>query len=240
MNETQTGIRRVTQLAAAYVRNPLSSGYLSHSVRIPSSWQKLIAPLDAATVRLSRRDVFFKAEQTCSEETALIAFFTVMAWGYGDVGYGPFRAQRIVNEMGSEGECARFMLQLKDAAKDYVTGYRYLVNNEKKYLGPSFATKLLYFMSPEDNPAPILDSVVSRWLWKQGVLNGEKPFDSGWFDSGQYSSYVSFIDEARRAIHDELGLPGGIDRGFVEYLIFQDYTFSRAIAECPDWLRSVI
>ena len=74
------------------------------------------------------------------------AFLTVMAWGYGQVGYGPFRVRRPF--LGDNGvpRLAR--------------------------LGPAFGTKFLYFCSPAGSrPALILDRLVAAWLRENADLS---------------------------------------------------------------------
>lgn len=102
-----------------------------------------------------------------SPAAALRAFLTVMAWGYGRVGYGPFRVQRILASVPDPGRC------LQVAAAELVrsgptAAYALLGDNgvpRLPGLGPAFGTKYLHFCSPPgDQPALILDRLVATWL----------------------------------------------------------------------------
>jgi hypothetical protein len=95
------------------------------------------------------------------------SFLAVMAWGYGRVGYGPFRVRRVLDAALNTG------VQLQAAAHAAVGGrpveaYACLADRgaaRLPYLGPAFGTKFLYFCSSTGRrPALILDRLVARWL----------------------------------------------------------------------------
>lgn len=95
------------------------------------------------------------------------AFLAVMAWGYGRVGYGPFRVRRLFDATPDAG------VQLQAAASKAADGrpieaYTCLGDHglpRLARLGPAFGTKFLYFCSPPcTRPALILDRLVARWL----------------------------------------------------------------------------
>jgi hypothetical protein len=95
------------------------------------------------------------------------SFVAVMAWGYGRVGYGPFRVRRVLDAAPHIG------VQLQAAAGAAAEGrpveaYASLGDHgaaRLPYLGPAFGTKFLYFCSPAGRrPALILDRLVARWL----------------------------------------------------------------------------
>ena len=95
------------------------------------------------------------------------AFLAVMAWGYGRVGYGPFRVRRLLDtapDAGAELQAAASALREAGPVEAYARlgnhGVARLVG-----LGPAFGTKFLYFCSPPGGqPALILDRLMSRWL----------------------------------------------------------------------------
>lgn len=98
---------------------------------------------------------------------ALDAFIAVMAWGYGRVGYGPFRVRRVLASVPDPGE------RLEAAADELARGgpteaYAFLGDGgvpRLPGLGPAFGTKFLYFCSrPGDRTALILDRLVAAWL----------------------------------------------------------------------------
>lgn len=95
------------------------------------------------------------------------AFLAVMAWGYGRVGYGPFRVRRLLDATPNVGT------QLQVAARNVTAGrpvdaYASLGDHglpTLAHLGPAFGTKFLYFCpSTETKRALILDRLVARWL----------------------------------------------------------------------------
>jgi hypothetical protein len=95
------------------------------------------------------------------------SFLAVMAWGYGRVGYGPFRVRRVLDAAPDAG------VRLQAAAGAVAEGrpveaYACLGDHgaaRLPYLGPAFGTKFLYFCSSSGTrPALILDRLVSRWL----------------------------------------------------------------------------
>ena len=95
------------------------------------------------------------------------SFFAVMAWGYGRVGYGPFRVRRVLDATPNAG--ARLQTAASAAAEGPpVEAYACLGDRSAArlpYLGPAFGTKFLYFCSaPGARPALVLDRLVARWL----------------------------------------------------------------------------
>jgi 8-oxoguanine DNA glycosylase-like protein len=95
------------------------------------------------------------------------SFLAVMAWGYGRVGYGPFRVRRVLDAAPNAG------VQLQAAAGAAAEGrpveaYACLGDHgaaRLPYLGPAFGTKFLYFCSSTGRrSALILDRLVARWL----------------------------------------------------------------------------
>lgn len=135
-----------------------------------------------------------------SPEHAVEAFLVVMAWAYGDVGYGRFRTARV---LGSKPDSA---LRLQAVARAVVqegaaAGYRALATTSRLGgLGPAFGTKLLYFWQPPDaRPrALILDAFVSRWLDREAGLR----IDSVQWSVAAYSRYLAQMREWA----DELGI----------------------------------
>jgi len=102
-----------------------------------------------------------------SADDAERAFLVVMTWGYGDVGYGPFRVARILadtpNSTGRLREAATAV-----AEGGALAGYEALADRRRsrlKWLGPAFGTKFLHFCTPAGrSPALILDRLVADWL----------------------------------------------------------------------------
>jgi hypothetical protein len=123
---------------------------------------ELPARLDRAAVRAAC------AAAPCGPEAARQAFLAVMAWGYGNVGYGPWRTTRIldpgVNPTAGQ-RLAESAAELLSAGP--LAAYRHLGGKGRlRWLGPAFGTKYLYFCPQPDaqRPALILDRPVARWL----------------------------------------------------------------------------
>ncbi|WP_376741551.1 MULTISPECIES: 8-oxoguanine DNA glycosylase OGG fold protein [Micrococcus] len=92
-------------------------------------------------------------------------------WGYGRVGYGPSRVERIMAQPGFEEQLAdvtRITLeQGGPAAFEHIRQQRKSGAGCLKHLGAAFGTKYLYFLTKahrESDIAPILDSVVRAWF----------------------------------------------------------------------------
>ena len=90
-----------------------------------------------------------------------------MAWGYGGVGYGPFRVGRVLASVPDPG------VRLQAAAAELTRGepvnaYSLLGDGGVPALpglGPAFGTKFLYFCPrPPGCTALILDRLVASWL----------------------------------------------------------------------------
>jgi hypothetical protein len=102
-----------------------------------------------------------------SPAAALDAFMTVMAWGFGNVGYGPFRVRRVLASVPDPG--ARLQAAAGELARGGPAAAYALLGDRGVSalpgLGPAFGTKFLYFCSPPGGRAAlILDSLVARWL----------------------------------------------------------------------------
>ena len=95
------------------------------------------------------------------------SFLAVMAWGYGRVGYGPFRVRRVLDAAPSVGAQLQAAACTVGAGRP-VEAYARLGDHgaaRLPHLGPAFGTKFLYFCSPAGTrPALILDRLVARWL----------------------------------------------------------------------------
>lgn len=102
-----------------------------------------------------------------SADDAQSAFLVVMTWGYGDVGYGPFRTARILADTPDASERLRLAADAV-ATGGASAGYGALADRSRsrlKWLGPAFGTKFLHFCSPAGHPpALILDRLVADWL----------------------------------------------------------------------------
>lgn len=240
LTDLSPALLRVKQLGEAYEKSPLVGGHREHRVQLAPSWAKHEPPVHGVEGWLSRRQVLDLAVAADDVESCFEVFVHAMAWGYGDNGYGPYRTGRIIEEAGSPHNCGGFVDELKGAAAEgWRSGYEFLKDHSPKYLGPAFGTKLLYFVSPSSDRAPILDLIVSDWLKAQGVATSKGSFNSRRFDVGQYGDYVDFVDKALVVLSKAANLADVADRGFVEYLVFQDQLFSQATTSFPQWLHNL-
>jgi hypothetical protein len=162
-----------------------------------------------------------------------------MAWGFGPAGYASFRTTRILEQFDRAG--ALSVADRSDglraaAASGPASGFSFLAEHQIKYLGPSFATKHLYFMSPTTNQAPIIDSVVAGWLWRHGVASESSPLHVQDFDLHSYCRYLDFINRVLSEMDGAIGSRNDLKTtGFLEYLIFQDELRHRAVASLDPW-----
>lgn len=101
------------------------------------------------------------AEDPVAAEAAFIA---VLAWGYGGVSYGPWRAQRALAPDRASERLHSAAVAL--AHEGPLAGYSNLAkrSNRLPYFGPAFGTKFLAFCSSDERPALILDRLVSNWI----------------------------------------------------------------------------
>ena len=127
---------------------------------------------------------------------AVRAFIAAMVWGYGPSGYGPFRTCRV---LASNPDAPRRLLEAAEAARDRgpLAGFDVLAAAPLKYLGVAFSTKYLYYCSRavshlhEGRTAPILDSVMSRWMARYARAT----FSLSTHDSLGYRRYVNLLEQ---------------------------------------------
>jgi hypothetical protein len=234
MSTREVALRRVAELYDRYRNAKGTTSYLEHDVTVGGNWATTF-PVLKKTEKITRADVL-GALNTSDSHSFRLTYLMAMAWGYGDAGYGPYRAQVI--EMNS-GYIGQYIKQLHEAATaGWNSGYGFLLDNPITDLGPAFATKLLYFCSPKKDRAPILDSVISKWLWRYDIANDTDYVNSTRFKIEQYELYVNFIDEVLQKLRaNHSGDENLLDRGFIEYLMFIDQVHHRSTFDLPDWIK---
>jgi hypothetical protein len=127
----------------------------------------------------------FCADQTHDADGAVRAFLASMAWGYGRVGYGPFRASQVLNKPNAATKLAHARAEVLSGGP--LAGYRALAGPDRlEGLGPAFGTKYLYF---QNSDALILDSLIGDWYH---ALSGIDPKVTTW-DSARYAAYVAYM-----------------------------------------------
>jgi hypothetical protein len=221
--------RRIRELSEVYVAN--GGDYLAQpSWWDVENWSRHIHPGWNLPNPITRNDVFRLVKEGKTVESAERAFVAVMLWGYGQTGYGPHR----VYEMKSsrpEG-LGQYMLGIVNAAGDSPIGaYEYMAKNWARKLGPSYASKVAYFVTDGEG-SPILDSLVGRWIYnhhdRKWVFNPNK------WSTPQYEDYQSYCHDLLNEI--VAVVPEGQRKlGLVEYLMFVD----QVATTLPKWAKTI-
>lgn len=232
-HESKMASERISELANRYFLH--RGDYLGQWVKPGRGWQKYFDDAVPPT-SVSRQDVFSSVTALTNESKRMATtdfrsnkwrdiFLISMAWGHG-AGYGAFRTNRVLQNMTDVNEWMRG-LHLA-VARNPEVGYQWLIENRVKGLGPAFATKLLYFVSPPVNRAPIIDALVANWLARNQVSAREFMIGTRHYDIEQYRRYLQFVDESlKKVAATHVNKVEASDRGFIEYLIFQDELLHR-------------
>ncbi|MEU9819052.1 hypothetical protein ACIGG9_16840 [Pseudonocardia alni] len=116
---------------------------------------------------VSRDSVTGVFRKVGTERSIVDAFVAAMIWGYGPVGYGPYRTHRVLAVNRDPAARLNDVL-VHAAAGDVESAFRAARAPGLKHLGPAFGTKFLYFCSlladRADAICPVLDSVVASWF----------------------------------------------------------------------------
>jgi hypothetical protein len=124
-----------------------------------------------------------------------VRFLIIMVWGYGTVGYGPYRTQKMFSSEGLNNSLEttrRFLLDGKP-----LEAYRTLQFSGIHQLGPAYSTKVMCFLAGDAEIAPpIFDSVVSKTLaiHYPDVFNAQNSNSQIWSISN-YSGYLRFVEQ---------------------------------------------
>src|SRR5439155_446350 len=170
--------------------------------------------LDRAAVRAAG------ASAAVGEREATAAFIAVMAWGFGSVGYGPFRTRRILASTPDAASRLRKVAELVQgsSADSAYRSFARSAESRLQFLGPSFGTKFLHFCQPANRwpRALILDEFVASWLREH---TGEKLDPVAW-NEPTYRRYLRLMHGWSEAL--------GVEPDELEYCIFQAAADSRA------------
>lgn len=244
---------RVKKLALAYWK--LESTFHKHGPEWNGDhWARVLNLPELANFvwkpeweKLSRELILGQWETAKDEEGALEAFFLTMAWGYGL----HFRGRRNTTAMFEsmrEKNFGAYLLEVKGvAAKSSEDAFRSLLSKRIKQLGPVYASKLLYAMSPVDNRSPVMDMWIERW--GQPLFRLDFRLHSSWSVEDNVASlarFKSFCESALDAVSKSAPAwrpPSESDAGFVEYLIFWDakYTLRKrwqGVSGFPAWVQN--
>lgn len=165
------------------------------------------------------------------DDTAVVrAFLTSMIWGYGLVGYGPYRTERILtrDSAAPDREAIEQLVEIAGIAqsKGGVAAFDHVATKRRhgipylKFLGPAFGTKFLYFLTKASSvpTTPVLDSVVHGWLQQHVPEAGS--FSLSWWDT---SSYKRYVDLLHSWVAELSTLDGrALDADDLEFLMFSD------------------
>jgi hypothetical protein len=168
-----------------------------------------------------------RAQQADDGPACREAFVTAMVWGYGRVGYGPYRTARVLCENPAAGATLRDIAALV-RNEGGPAAFAWLADHRLRYLGVAFATKYLHFAGDGQGkpPALILDRLVRDWLREH----------TGWrvslaWDVDDYRRYVEMVTRWAAGL-------GASSPSQVEYLMFADAASGRSPNQWSDvpWL----
>lgn len=135
-----------------------------------------------------------KVRDICNSERFNLRekFLSVMVWGYGDRGYGPYRVTKMLEQENS--------LQLLEHVYQFCTqgsptdAYTFLKENRIRNLGPSYGSKFISFCTPRELGAPIYDSFIAKWIAQFAINDflGVNISPESW-NIKMYSEYLTWI-----------------------------------------------
>jgi len=145
------------------------------------------------------RDAVWKICES-AQYSILEKFLSVMVWGYGDRGYGPYR----VTQMLSQENAEEILNQAYDTCRkgEPKVAYNFLKQNRIRILGPSYGSKFITFCTPREIGAPIYDSLIAMWIeeFAKKDFSGAPTSSENW-NLKTYSRYWDWVKEHS----DELG-----------------------------------
>jgi hypothetical protein len=166
---------------------------------------RLADELDRDAVRDVARHAI---KDAASARNALLA---TLAWGFGWVGYGPYRADEMLTDPHAGEHLTNVATIVRDEGA--LAAYRSLAGvNRVRGLGPAFGTKYIAFCVPEgaDPAALIHDELVTAWLEE----NGRPDLRATTWAPRIYEAYLDQMHAWAREL--------GVTPDTVEYLIFQE------------------
>lgn len=176
--------------------------------------------------RIDRKQaVQLSPHKVTNEEEAVQVFLLAMLWGYGLVGYGPFRTRRIIDRPEAVAE----LLEVAQVAQrdGGLVAFQLIEDRRSggkrsflKWLGPAFGTKYIYFLTAKSNPqepAPVMDAVVYRWFLKHAP---DRKLRVDFWHTPSYEQFLYSLGEWASHIRRRFGQEIRIDD--VEYLIFAE------------------
>jgi hypothetical protein len=175
---------------------------------------------------INRDHVRARAQQADDEPACREAFVAAMVWGYGRVGYGPYRTARVLCANPAAGATLRVAAALV-RSEGGPAAFSWLAGHRLRYLGVAFATKYLHFADDGQGSAPalILDRLVRDWLREHAGCR----VSLAW-DVDGYRHYVETVERWAAGL--------GASPSQVEYLMFADAASGRSPNQWSDvpWL----
>lgn len=151
-------------------------------------------------------------------DSAKTTFLAIMIWGYGDIGYGPYRVRHMFASPGFEASIEKVKGLCK--SRRTLEAYRSLMKSNISQLGPSFGTKVLTFFHEQRYAPAILDSIVAWWLNQYAPeLSQGSPVHADRWNDGVFEAYNNWITK--------LSISYDIPGCSLEELIFNDGYSSR-------------
>lgn len=121
-------------------------------------------------------------------------FLSVMIWGYGDRGYGPYRVTKMLNQENAEEILTQVFATCQKG--DPKLAYDFLRRNRIQILGPSYGSKFITFCTPRDIGAPIYDSLIAMWIGEYARKEFlDVPTSSENWNTRTYSKYWDWVKE---------------------------------------------
>lgn len=185
--------------------------------------------IDRRTVRnLSSPNELHSGNEEERRQAAVTAFVASMVWGYGQVGYGPYRTERVLSTSPDAIDSLVEVAQIaQDPERGGLEAFRRIQSKRKrpggylKYLGPAFGTKYLYFLtkaSDEVDTTPVMDALVAKWF--RQYAESIAGFNLSWWDSKSYERYLLALGTWAREINDAHPRSTPLDLDDIELLIF--------------------
>jgi len=189
------------------------------------------------------------------ENDAARAFFLTMVWGLGKHYLGPYKIQKMLTSKWIP-DLGSFLLDVRrrvvgDSQGEDVEvlkqAFVEVLGANISHLGPVYATKLLYAMSPPTNRSPVMDVWVKRWGARYGFDFALDSTQKWAWNAEKLADFVSFCDDCTSTLTaqgNDTMYAEYSDRGFIEYLVFWDSKYrSRKpwtdLSEFPSWIRKV-
>jgi hypothetical protein len=165
-----------------------------------------------------------------------------MIWGFGTVRYGRTNLTKILSFRGGDVEKIGLYLLEKHAQAQTgpLAAFEDILRNGPKALGPVYASKLLYAMTPLHCRTPVIDRWVSAWFRTRYQIDMQATKRQ--FVTSNVQTLKRLQDFCNASL-DELQkndvLAHSRDVGLIEYLIFWDAQSSNLRNNAPTWLKTV-